>query len=354
MIKKQTMTTFIFTNIKGVIIMISNLIICTRDTKKKGKKEFFISEPGATRYLEVNDGNFNPHPTETALNRGDWLEKVINRATNNRKRVHPKGHPLEGYTYGDILIFVHGYNNSIKDIMIRHDLLQKNLNKLGFKGAIVSFDWPSANAALNYLEDRSDALKTAESLVKDGIMLLAMNQANENNLKCDVDIHLIGHSTGAYVIREAFYKADQNRKLERINWNVSQVAIIGGDISRKSMQSDDKKSSSLFAHATRITNYQNPRDSALKLSNVKRFGTQPRVGRVGVPDNSPSNVVNVNVEKHWLTLEKVKSSANWSHSWHFYDEYFCEDLLFTINGDLDRHSIPTRVVENGKLYLRKN
>jgi hypothetical protein len=38
------------------------------------------------------------------------------------------------------------------------------------------------------------------------------------------------------------------------------------------------KSQVLFRHATRITNYQNPFDSALKMSNVKRLGSAPIVG----------------------------------------------------------------------------
>lgn len=268
---------------------------------------------------------------------------------------HPTDHPLAGYDFCDILIFIHGYNNSIADIMHRHDLLQKRLREKGFKGVIVSFDWPSANSAINYLEDRSDAKATADRLVTDGIAILAKNQAQEDRNKCDIDVHLLCHSTGAHVAREAFYAASKKRSISRINWNVSQIAFIGGDISRAALSSDDKKSKHLCAHATRITNYQNPQDSALKLSNIKRVGLAPRVGRVGIPDDSPDMVVNVNVESHWSSLKKDDSDAegNWSHSWHFDYETFAHDLVYTIEGDLDRHSIPTRTSINGKLVLTK-
>ncbi len=60
-----------------------------------------------------------------------------------------------------MLVFIHGYNNSHEIIMQRHRTLKKNLKEKGFKGLLVSFDWPSADHPLNYLEDRSDAKATA-------------------------------------------------------------------------------------------------------------------------------------------------------------------------------------------------
>jgi len=332
---------------------ITNYFISVRNVKKtKGKDPSFGNEPGVTRYLEVPDGEI-PHPENHKLSRTDWLKSVLNRAEVGKYVKDPKS-PVSEYSYGDIIIFVHGYNNSMEDVMSRHDLLQKRLEKQGYKGAIVSFDWPSATMTLNYMEDRSDAKSTAGKLVKDGIALLARNQIAQDRNKCDIDVHLLGHSTGAYVIREGFYEASQNRSISRVNWQISQIAFIGGDIARKSLSINDQKSQALFRHAIRITNYQNPFDSALKVSNVKRLGTAPRVGRVGVPSDAPENVVNVNVGRHWSKLDKNQSNAsgNWSHSWHFDDEVFAKDLLHTIEGDIDRSSIPTRSIENGELVLK--
>ena len=330
----------------------TNFFISVRNVKKpKGKATYFGTEPGPTRYLEVPDGK-TPHPEKHRINQTDWLKKVLAHAIEGHHKEDKKS-AVGGYAYGDILIFVHGYNNSMADVMKRHDLLQKRLVAKGYKGTIVSFDWPSAEQTLNYIEDRQDAKQTASRLVTDGIAVLARNQLAQDRNKCDIDVHLLGHSTGAYVIREAFYEAAQHRSISRVNWQVSQVALIGGDIARKSMSRSDAKSQSLFRHAARITNYQNPFDAALKLSNVKRFGAVPRVGRVGLPDDPPDNVVNVNVGKHWQGLDEEDSDASgtWSHSWHFDDEVFAEDLVYTIEGDIDRHMIPTRAVKNGELVL---
>lgn len=331
--------------------MTKNYFISVRNVKSKGNQSKFGNEPGETRYLEVPDGE-TPHPEKHILSKKDWLEGVLKHAEVGKYT--EEGHPLLGHSFGDVLIFVHGYNNSMADVMQRHDLLQKRLREQNFKGVIVSFDWPSANRTLNYMEDRSDAKRTASKLVKDGIAILATAQASQDRNKCDIDVHLLGHSTGAYVIREGFYEASHNRSISRVNWQVSQIALIGGDIARKSLSKSDSKSQAFFRHATRITNYQNPYDSALKMSGVKRLGTAPRVGRVGLPSDAPENIVNVNVGAYWSTLDKDNSEASgsWSHSWHFDDPVFAKDLVCTIQGDIDRYSIPTRSIENGELIFK--
>ena len=332
----------------------TNYVISVRNIKNsKTGQSSFGNEPGITRYLEVPD-NEMPQADKHQIPQKEWLKLVLERAEVGK---YPKDSqsPVSEYAYGDILIFVHGYNNSIEDVMHRHNLLQKRLKEQGYKGAIVSFDWPSATRTLGYMEDRADAKATANKLVKDGIALLARNQIAQDRNKCDIDIHLLGHSTGAYVIREAFYEANQNRSISRINWQVSQLIFIGGDIARKSLSISDSKSQALFKHAIRITNYQNPFDSALKMSNVKRLGTEPRIGRVGLPSDAPENIVNVNVGKFWSSLDKQESEAsgNWSHPWHFDNETFAKDLFFTIEGDIDRSSIPTRTLENRELILKQ-
>lgn len=156
------------------------------------------------------------------------------------------------------------------------------------------------------------------------------------------------------MIREAFYQASKNRILQRIHWNVSQICFIGGDIAQKSLTQCDNKSAPMFAQSSRITNYQSPYDNALKISNIKRAGLFPRCGRVGLPSDAPSNLVNVHCGDHWKLLtepEENKTIGNWSHSWHFHCNHFMEDLAHTLKGDIDRHAIPTRECVNGELRL---
>ncbi|MEM1098900.1 MAG: alpha/beta hydrolase [Planctomycetota bacterium] len=289
----------------------------------------FGSEPSTTRFLSIPEDAPKPLPEHAVRSRKDWVTEVKAASANEEAPVRD----------GDILVYVHGYNNHPRDVLRRHRMLKRNLDEAGYRGAVVSFDWPSNNVALNYLEDRSDARKTAIKLVDDCIHLFVRQLQEE----CVINLHLLAHSTGAYVVREAFDDADDRRNVASTNWSVSQVALIAADISSKSMREDDSKSSSLYRHCVRLTNYQNPYDSVLKLSNIKRVGVAPRAGRIGLPEDTPRKAVNVNCGPYFAGLsEDSEVSGAWDHSWHFNDQLFIRDLAGTIRGNIDREYLPTR------------
>ncbi|MEN8106703.1 MAG: hypothetical protein ABFS22_01710, partial [Pseudomonadota bacterium] len=51
--------------------------------------------------------------------------------------------------------------------------------------------------------------------------------------------------------------------------------------------------------------------------------------------------------------KKIKAIGTKSHSWHIGDKAFAKDMYSTINGDLDRHVIPSRRRDaEGNLILR--
>lgn len=134
---------------------------------------------------------------------------------------------------------MHGHKHDQKTVLARRRRLQADLAAAGFRGEVMSFDWPSANMAFHYIEDRHDARQTAMQLVTAGIRLLSEQQRPG----CTINVHLLGHSTGTCVIREAFGDADDTR-LPNPGWMVSQVAFIGADLSSGSMSGDSARSSS--------------------------------------------------------------------------------------------------------------
>lgn len=313
-------------------------MIVTRNVRKG----HFGSEPATTKYLRVPDDENVPLPDHVERSKAQWVKEVL---AGSQRGASPDVPDPDG----DILIFVHGYNNSPEIVLRRQRRLSVDLRRLGFDGIVVGFDWPSASKALNYLEDRSDARQTALRLVRDGILLFAKQQANG----CAVNVHLLAHSTGAFVIREAFDDADDHASIANISWSVSQVLFIGADVSRDSMSRTNSKSSSIYRHCVRLTNYSNPFDSVLKLSNIKRVGVAPRVGRVGLPVDIPDKAVNVNCGAYFRDLtERQDAIGSWPHSWHIGDPVWTEDCLQTIRGDVDRRFIPTRRVgEQNELVL---
>ncbi|MFA7282661.1 MAG: alpha/beta hydrolase [Sterolibacterium sp.] len=325
--------------------MADQFVMCARAVEDG----VFIAEPGPSLFLLVPEGE-RPSPKHAMKKIDQWFKKLRIAATWGKDSRN------SALDRGDLLVFVHGYNSDQKIVMKRHAQLKRDLSFAGFKGEILSFDWPSDDKALNYMEDRHDAKQTAMQLVTDGIRALSDQQTPD----CTINIHLLGHSTGVYVIREAFDDADDAR-LANNSWAVSQVVFIGGDISASSMSAGDSSTDSLYRHCTRLTNYSNSYDSVLKLSNAKRLGTAPRVGRVGLPADVPSKAVNIDCTDYFGTLDSNKEIkkadqavvlGSFDHSWHIGNKLFACDLFETLKGDLDRSVIPSRASgADGKLRL---
>jgi esterase/lipase superfamily enzyme len=320
----------------------SNFIICTRDVDRRGR---FVGEPGATRYLRVPKGVRKYDPSYEVKSRDKWRLAV--RAAADGEEDDVSG------TTGDVLVFVHGYNNDMDAITWRTETLQSTLAQQGWRGLVAAFDWPSENSTLNYLEDRSDAAAVADRMVSDAIALLVEAQSDTEH-PCKINIHLLGHSTGAYVIMEAFSQAQKKGALFRAEWRVAQVALIGGDISSTSLSADSEWAAAMFARSVRLTNYSNRNDKVLGVSNAKRLGTSPRVGRVGLPTNAHPKAINVDCTQYFATKDPAQSNFNgtFNHSWHIGDEVFALDLALTMEGAIDRQALPTRAMAADGLALR--
>jgi esterase/lipase superfamily enzyme len=307
-------------------------------TTRNVRRGTFGAEPGPTRFLRV-PSNRKPQP-DHVVKRSEWVDAVLAAGRTGKDR-------HSGEDCGEIVVFVHGYNTSPSSVARRHRQLNKDLRATGYKFALVSFDWPSDDRAINYLEDRSDAKLTALRLVDDCITLLAATQFRG----CKYNVHVVAHSMGSYVIREAFDDADDRPAIAASNWTVSQICLVGADVSVASMTASDARSRSLYRHCTRLTNYQNPFDRALKLSNVKRAGVAPRAGRRGLPDERPDKAVNVDCGAYFK--KQFDGARDNGHSWYFEDTVFLADLAATLAGDVDSRVIALRKPDrHGALQLR--
>ena len=307
----------------------------------------FTGDVGETQFLAIPSGQ-NPLPAH-AIPADAWYAQVLKEASW-QSGTEPRG---------DILFFVHGFNNSEGDVMNRHRSLQQGLGELSFKGVIVSFDWPCGNTPLAYISDRHKAIATANTLVSRGIYDLADKQTPN----CPINVHVLCHSMGAFVLREAFDDAD-NTKLPTSGWGVSQIIFAAGDVSSDSMSESDRGAESIYRHSVRVTNYSNRYDEVLGISNVKRLGIAPRVGRVGLPSDCPTVAINVDCTNYYQELTADNSSilasdqpngfggVVQSHSWYFGNRMFTEDLFNVIIGT-DRTIIKTRSLgQNGAVSLQ--
>jgi esterase/lipase superfamily enzyme len=310
----------------------------------------FTNEPddtsiGQVRYLSIaaKADDFSPGD---AIPAATWLRTVVDLAAGAiSPNAATTGQPEP---VGDVLVFVHGYNNSRVDALQAQRRLTANLRAEGWRGLVVGFDWPSANSTLNYIEDRADGATVADRLVSGGIRALVRVQTGG----CTANVHLIGHSTGAFVIMEALHKAQNFGTLYQEPWRLGQVVFIAGDVSQSSLEENSAWIEPLTRRAMRFTNYSNGHDRVLAVSNAKRFGTAPRAGRVGlVPSETArhSKLVNVDCSDYFDTLDpathgvhSIADGLSFSHSWYFGDRLFARDLAMTLEGAIDRNAFPTR------------
>lgn len=316
-----------------------NYVLCARNVRD-GK---FGTDFGESRYLKVP--RTEPASPKHAIDAGTWFRELRDLADGLADGViSPKG---------DVLVFIHGYNNTPEDIARRHEVLQDDLSHEGWRGVVISFDWPCEDSTLNYLEDREDAAATAQFLVSHGIALIVKGQIKH---QCETNIHLLGHSTGAYVIMEAFSAAEKVGGFFKQAWRIGQVAFIGGDVSAGSLDADSDWGKPMFARIMRLTNYSNGFDDVLAVSNAKRLGTAPRVGRVGLTEQAHPKTVNVNCSEYFQNLDPKSQRQKlgwWNHSWHIGNPVWTRDLAMTMEGLYDRNVLPTREKRTDGLYLVK-
>lgn len=321
----------------------STFLICTRAIDENGD---FTAEPGETTFFRVPSTKKSYSPSDK-IAKAHWKKAVIAAADGEEDEV-------TGAT-GDILFFVHGYNNDIPTVLWRTRTLQQTLAAQGWRGLVIGFDWPSDNSTLNYLEDRYDASKVAHRLINDALEILidAQFPSRNDTPPCTINVHLLGHSTGAYVIMEAFAQAAKKGAFFKKPWRIAQVVFIGADVSIASLSASSDRAAPMYERIFRITNYSNGFDKVLGVSNMKRLGTAPRAGRVGLPADIPQKALNVDCSAYFQTKDPKHSNfvGTFNHSWHIGDETFALDLALTLEGEMDRLVIPTRRSENGQLVL---
>jgi hypothetical protein len=302
----------------------------------------FQAEPGSIKFVRVPKGSTS-YDESHVVTRTTWVNDVVGLADGDEN-------PLSISPRGDILVYVHGYNNSIANILERQRSLTTNLRAEAWKGIVVSFDWPSDNQLLGYFEDRDDGAAVAQYLVGTCLDIVVTQQKRD----CLTNIHLLGHSAGAYVITKALDYSQNKGEYFKSDWRLGQVAFVSGDVSRNSFATTDQWMQVMNKRVMRLTNYFNPFDAALAVSNAKRLGVAPRAGRRGLPDDAGDKLADVNCGPYFQSLKPSVREwmGSWSHSWYFQDRVFARDLAMTLEGAIDRDYIPTRIMDGRKLALR--
>lgn len=286
-------------------------------------------EVGAPRYLTFEDAT---GPEQTYDDPDAWAASILNSFP---LVPNPSGNPRR---MGDVLFLVHGFNVNHGDARAFHLKCVAALATAGWVGQVVSYDWPSDGLAFAYIDDRVHARAAASGLVTSAISLLEKTQQTD----CSVNVHVLSHSMGGFVVQQAFTWAYQDVAPD---WKIGQLIFVAADVDHTVFSAGALSAKMFGQHAGRLTAYCDRYDKALLASNAKRLDLAPRMGRVGLPNDAPPMMCEVDCsdlfERAYPDIVDDLSPVT-THCFYFDQPAFWRDVTLTLAGGIDRGVFPTR------------
>ena len=190
----------------------------------------------------------------------------------------------------DILFFVHGYNNTTSDALLR---LGQFVEDTKFNGVAVLFDWASAAKVSRYVYDLNSAMIARPAIAEIGTILARTNAEGYD---------VFAHSMGGFLIMEAIrdqVAKGQFNSAGRLRSIILASPDIDINLFQVQLEEIDANLETFFVLLSED-------DSALRTSR-RIAGGVPRVGAAKAEDLSELGVVAID-------LTEVDDSASGSHS----------------------------------------
>jgi TRAP-type C4-dicarboxylate transport system substrate-binding protein/pimeloyl-ACP methyl ester carboxylesterase len=168
---------------------------------------------------------------------------------------------LEHASEKQVLLYIHGYNNSFADAVETAALLAVDMK---FQGTVVVFSWPSGGAILDYLGDEDEVLASRMNFVD---FLSSIHDVS--NIE---RLHVLTHSMGGRLITEAMDWMNGRPNYSNMVYNLILAApdIYGSRF--------ELAFGSMKALSSRVSLYASDNDEALVCSDRL---AQPRAGQAG-------------------------------------------------------------------------
>jgi esterase/lipase superfamily enzyme len=186
------------------------------------------------------------------------------------------GQPLnDGMTQRDVLVYVHGYNQTFASAAVDAARLS---DRLTFRGDTVLFSWPSANKLLNYVADRESAMWSRDALEATLDSLAANPQTGR--------IHIVAHSMGSMVTIEALRQLHARRG-DYLASKIGAIVFASPDLDVDGFASSVRRVGPLAQHMTIVIATD---DRALAVSATLAGAT-----RVGSAEKARLEALGLNV-----------------------------------------------------------
>jgi esterase/lipase superfamily enzyme/TRAP-type C4-dicarboxylate transport system substrate-binding protein len=171
---------------------------------------------------------------------------------------------LEKAPEKNVLLYIHGYNNTFADAVESATLLAVDMK---FQGAVVVYSWPSAGATLDYLGDEDEVLASRANFVE---FITAVHSVPHLER-----LHVLTHSMGGRLITEALDW--MNGRNGYGNSFLYHLVLAAPDIYTSRFK---LALGSFVALSDDVTLYASSNDEALACSDRVAHG-KPRAGEAG-------------------------------------------------------------------------
>lgn len=233
----------------------SLLIATTRKAVDNAKeKPWFGTERAKlsvarAKLVAPEDGRFSL----ASIGLDDWrIDKV---------ELLPKPSALYGEGARDVLIYVHGFNQTFETAAVDAARLAAGIN---FRGDTVAFSWPSKAKLLDYAYDRESAMWSRDAL--DQVLTGFVRSRSSGR------VHVVAHSVGTTLAMEALRQIYTRLGLQSIE-RIGAVVFAAPDIDMDVFSSSVERVGAL---ASKITVITATNDRALAVSGWLAGGS--RVG----------------------------------------------------------------------------
>jgi pimeloyl-ACP methyl ester carboxylesterase len=201
--------------------MTNNFLITLRNDTGCGCPGIGFGTPGC---IEIPDTNTN-YDVRAAMDPQQWLNHIPDTS---------------------VLVFVHGFGNDSCKIIERHNTIKPHVPP---GVTLASFDWPSGNPGFSaYQNDKLNAASSAPYFIANCLKVLFRKFPPGN-------VHLFGHSMGAYVIEQVFQTPQV--------FTVGHVLLAAGDVDQLNYGAGTPLLANYLSHCNNLSVYWSQDDQAL-------------------------------------------------------------------------------------------
>lgn len=235
---------------------------------------------------------------------------------------------------GDLLIYVHGYNNDLDKAIRNLGTIEEHYIKEGSPiKHLLLFSWPSQGKKIKYRNDMKDAEESGQALARN---IMKLQKFYETYFKdgdqtfCGRKIHILAHSSGARVLQHAMNYLRNGQYGMNIGVIFEEAILAAADVDDFMLETHQPLGY-LCEISNRVHNYNNKKDVALTISRTTK-NSNPRLGQKGVRgfSNLPSNLVMVDTTGVKEDTGLIDDLIN---HWYYYTASdVVNDIIAVLNG----------------------